>query len=329
MTSILTRMLNLIGNFIALALFLGVLLAAAGVAMVAIPGPATEKKTVIIPKNSGSQQIGRILAENGIVHHALQFALPAHFVAHGRLRAGEYEIAPQITVLDLIARLQSGETVAHKISIPEGLTSAEIVALLQADSILTGEIKEIPAEGVLLPETYHYSYGDTREVMIARMRKLAETTFDVLWSQRAPDLPFTTPQQARILASIVEKETGKADERPRVAGVFVNRIKQGIKLQSDPTVIYAMTGGKAPLGRSLTHEDLSTASPYNTYENAGLPPAPIANPGRAALEAVLHPEKNDFIYFVADGTGGHAFAKTLDEHNANVARWRKIRSENP
>ena len=329
MTSILTRMLNLIGNFIALALFLGVLLAAAGVAMVAIPGPATEKKTVIIPKNSGSQQIGRILAENGIVHNALQFALPAHFVAHGRLRAGEYEIAPQITVLDLIARLQSGETVAHKISIPEGLTSAEIVALLQADSILTGEIKEIPAEGVLLPETYHYSYGDTREVMIARMRKLAETTFDVLWSQRAPDLPFTTPQQARILASIVEKETGKADERPRVAGVFVNRIKQGIKLQSDPTVIYAMTGGKAPLGRSLTHEDLSTASPYNTYENAGLPPAPIANPGRAALEAVLHPEKNDFIYFVADGTGGHAFAKTLDEHNANVARWRKIRSENP
>ncbi len=329
MTSILTRMLNLIGNFIALALFLGVLLAAAGVAMVAIPGPATEKKTVIIPKNSGSQQIGRILAENGIVHHALQFALPAHFVAHGRLRAGEYEIAPQITVLDLIARLQSGETVAHKISIPEGLTSAEIVALLQADSILTGEIKEIPAEGVLLPETYHYSYGDAREVMIARMRKLAETTFDVLWSQRAPDLPFTTPQQARILASIVEKETGKADERPRVAGVFVNRIKQGIKLQSDPTVIYAMTGGKAPLGRSLTHEDLSTASPYNTYENAGLPPAPIANPGRAALEAVLHPEKNDFIYFVADGTGGHAFAKTLDEHNANVARWRKIRSENP
>lgn len=329
MTSILTRMLNLIGNFIALALFLGVLLVAAGVAMVAIPGPATEKKTVIIPKNSGSQQIGRILAENGIVHHALQFALPAHFVAHGRLRAGEYEIAPQITVLDLIARLQSGETVAHKISIPEGLTSTEIVALLQADSILTGEIKEIPAEGVLLPETYHYSYGDAREMMIARMRKLAETTFDVLWSQRAPDLPFTTPQQARILASIVEKETGKADERPRVAGVFVNRIKQGIKLQSDPTVIYAMTGGKAPLGRSLTHEDLSTASPYNTYENVGLPPAPIANPGRAALEAVLHPEKNDFIYFVADGTGGHVFAKTLDEHNANVARWRKIRSENP
>ncbi len=327
--SFFTRLFNFLGNLIALALLLSVLVSAAGVAMIAIPGPATEKKTVIIPKNSGTREIGRILAENGIVHHALQFALPAHFLAPGKLRAGEYEFAPQLTVMNLIEKFQNGETVTHKISIPEGLTSAEIVTMLQAEPILIGDIKEIPAEGMLLPETYHYNYGDTRADMIARMAKLGETTLGALWLQRAPDLPFNSLQQARIMASIVEKETGKADERPRVAGVFINRLRQGIKLQSDPTVIYALTEGKAPLGRPLTHADLSTASPYNTYENFGLPPAPIANPGRAALEAVLHPEKNDFIYFVADGTGGHAFAKTLDEHNANVARWRKIRSAQP
>ena len=326
-TSLLIDAFNLIGNLIALVLIIGLLAAAGAVVMVALPGPATVAKTIIIPKHSNSQDIGKILADNGIVYDAWQFALPSHFLAHGRLRAGEYEVAPQLTVMDLIAKFESGETVVHKLSIPEGLTSAEIVAILKADLRLAGEIKDIPPEGSLLPATFYYSLGDAREDIISRMHKLADATLNELWQQRATDLPLTSLQQAIILASIVEKETGKADERPRVAGVFYNRLKQGIKLQSDPTVIYALTNGKGPLGRSLTHEDLSVPSPYNTYANVGLPPQPIANPGRAALEAVLHPEKNDYIYFVADGSGGHVFAKTLEAHNANVARWRKLHSD--
>jgi UPF0755 protein len=321
------KLCNTIGNLIAIGLLGGIAASIGVVAMLVVPGPATTTKKIIIPKHSGSPEIGKILAANGIVYNEWQFALPARFMAHGHLHPGEYDVPPQLSVLDLITRFQAGETVVHKLSIPEGLTSAEIVAMLQNDPILTGTIKATPDEGSLLPETFHYNYGDSREEMLERMHKLAETTATALWQQRAPDLPFTTLQQARILASIVEKETGKATERPRVAGVFINRLQQGIKLQSDPTVIYAITNGKAPLGRSLTHEDMSTASPYNTYVNVGLPPAPIANPGRAALEAVLHPEKHDFIYFVADGTGGHVFAKTLDEHNNNVAKWRKLRAE--
>lgn len=323
--SLIYKLFNTLGNLIAIGLLGGIVVSIGAVAMLVVPGPAATTIKIIIPKHSGSPEIGKILAANGIVYNEWQFALPARFMAHGHLHPGEYDIPPQSSVMDLIARFQAGETVVHKLSIPEGLTSADIVTLLQNDPILTGTIKATPDEGSLLPETFHYNYGDSREEMLERMHKLAETTANTLWQQRSPNLPFTTLQQARILASIVEKETGKATERPRVAGVFINRLQQGIKLQSDPTVIYAITNGKASLGRSLTHEDMSTPSPYNTYVNAGLPPAPIANPGRAALEAVLHPEKHDFIYFVADGTGGHVFAKTLDEHNTNVAKWRKLR----
>lgn len=318
------RLGNILGTLLAVGLIAGFLSTAGGIALCLTPGPATQRQTVIIPKRSGSEEIGHILARAGQVNHAWQFTLPARLLAHGRLRAGEYELAPHMTVIDLIAKLQSGETVVHKLSVPEGLTSAEIVSLLQAAPVLTGEVKGIPPEGSLLPETYFYSYGDMREDILKRMRQHADAELRALWDKRAVDLPLASPEQARVLASIVEKETGVAAERPRIAGVFLNRLKRGIKLQSDPTVIYALTKGKKPLGRPLTHDDLATTSPYNTYEIAALPPGPIANPGRAALEAVMHPEINDYLYFVADGSGGHVFARTLEEHNANVARWRKL-----
>ncbi len=322
--SFIARFFNTLGNIIATLIFGGFALIAVGIAMLVAPGPHTDAITVIVPKNSGTIEIGKILADAGAVYNQWQFALPAHLIAQDGLRAGEYALEPKMTVLDIIGKLQSGTTVIRKISIPEGLTAAEIVALLKAEPVLSGEIAEPPAEGSLLPETYHYSYGDARPDLLKRMNKLSTTLFTELWQKREADLPFTTPEEARTLASIVEKETGKPEERARVAGVFVNRLRQGIRLQSDPTVIYAVTQGKAPLGRLLTRDDLQLVSPYNTYVVAGLPPGPIANPGRAALAAVLHPEKHDFIYFVADGSGGHVFARTLDEHNANVAKWRKL-----
>lgn len=315
---------SIVGAFILIVILAGFLACAAGVAMLVVPGPAMTAKTIVIPQRSGGREIGKILAENGIVYDRWQFALPARLLAHGKLRPGEYEFAPQLTILDILALLQSGNTIVHKISIPEGLTAVEIAGLLKAEAALAGAIKDIPQEGSLLPETYHFSRNDARADMIARMQKLAAAALAEFWQKRAPGLPFATPEEARVLASIVEKETARPEERPRIAGVFINRLRQGIKLQSDPTTIYALTNGKSALNRPLTYADLAVASPYNTYAVAGLPPAPIANPGRAALQAVLNPEKHDYLYFVADGSGGHVFAKTLDEHNANVARWRKL-----
>jgi UPF0755 protein len=207
------------------------------------------------------------------------------------------------------------------------LSSAEIIALLESAEGLTGEIGDIPPEGTLLPETYHFSYGDARADIVARMKAGVSEAIEALWPKRRADLPLKSPEEAIVLASIVEKETGVAEERPMVAGVFVNRLERGMPLQSDPTVIYALTMGKAPLGRKLAKPDLEADSPFNTYRYKGLPPAPIANPGRAALEAVANPSRTDELYFVADGTGGHVFSSTLEEHNQNVARWRRIRAE--
>ncbi len=192
---------------------------------------------------------------------------------------------------------------------------------------LSGETGPVPPEGSLLPETYHYSWNDDRAALVERMQTGMEVVLAELWPERAEGLPINTPEEAVILASIVEKETGVAEERPLVASVFVNRLKRGMRLQSDPTVVYGLTNGQRPLGRTLTFRDLDRPSPYNTYTNGGLPPGPIANPGRAALEAVLHPAESRYLYFVADGTGGHAFAKTLVEHNRNVAKWRKIQRQ--
>jgi UPF0755 protein len=210
------------------------------------------------------------------------------------------------------------------VTIAEGLTVMEIITLLQGETALTGALSALPAEGSLLSETYYYTYGMTRQMIVERMQKAMQETLSSLWNGRVADGILRTPEEVAVLASIVEKETGLAAERPRVAGVFINRLRQGMPLQSDPTVIYAVTEGKMKLERPLSLADLKTPSPYNTYLVKGLPPFPIANVGKAALEAVLHPEAHDYIYFVADGTGGHAFAKTLAEHNNNVAKWRRI-----
>ena len=228
---------------------------------------------------------------------------------------------------EVIEILRSGETLVHRLTVPEGLTSREIVALVNGAEKLSGEIAELPAEGSLLPDTYHFARGDDRGELVARMRQAQADLMSSLWKERAENLPLASPEEAIILASIVEKETGLAEERNLVAGVFVNRLNKKMRLQSDPTVVYGVTMGKAPLGRPLSRKDLKTKTPYNTYTNAGLPPGPIANPGRAALEAVLQPTKTDHLYFVADGSGGHAFAKTLAQHNRNVAKWRKLQKQ--
>ncbi len=309
-----------------LLLFLLALLAGAGAILaVLMPGPATERQTIIIPHQSGLRGIGAVLVEKGQIHHPLLFILPAKLLSEDKLQTGEYEFAPAMSVLDIIALLRAGKTLTHKITIPEGLTNAAVSKLLAAEPLLTETLRDLPPEGLLFPATYHFKYGDSRNALLAQMRQTAQETLNALWSKRAPNLPLATPEQALTLASIVEKETGVPEERRRVAGVFINRLRKGMRLQSDPTVIFALTQGKAPLGRALTSADLAFLSPYNTYAVTGLPPAPIANPGRAALEAALQPEAHDLYYFVADGTGGHAFAKTLDEHNRNVAAWRKLR----
>ena len=287
-----------------------------------MPGPMKESKTIVIPRGSSVSEIARLLDQNGLVIHPLLFRAASRLMAKDQLKAGEYEFHPGQTVLDIADVLHEGKGIIRQFTVPEGLTSYEVTSLLQTATGLTGTITNVPDEGTLLPETYNYSFGDTRASLIERMQRDAQTILNDLWEKRAENLPLKSPREAVILASIVEKETGKlADERGLVASVFINRLRLGMPLQSDPTVIYALTNGSGTLGRKLTRADLVTPSPMNTYVNAGLPPTPITNPGRAALEAVLHPQNSDYIYFVANGTGGHAFAKTLDEHNKNVAKW--------
>jgi len=285
-----------------------------------------EPKTVIVPRGSSVQEIAQILSQNGVIHHSILMRGTAHLMASDKLQAGEYRFTPGQNVMDVTIMMRDGKMVIHQFTAAEGLSSSEIVVLLRAAPELTGDIAEIPEEGSLLPETYRYLYGDTRMSVIKLMRKNQAETLQSLWDKRETSLPFKSPREAVILASIVEKETGqKAEERPMVAGVFLNRLKLNMPLQTDPTVIYALTNGKAPLGRALVSADLETASAYNTYQHPGLPPGPICNPGRAALEAALHPQHNDFLYFVANGTGGHAFAKTLEEHNKNVGYWHSLK----
>lgn len=293
------------------------------------PGSLEENKLVLIERGNGVSAIANKLAAEGVISQPLLFKIIARF--KGSLKAGEYDFPAQISMAEAIQMMEEGQVFDRKITIPEGLTSYQIVELLKAREDLSGEIKSIPAEGSLLPDTYHFVTGEKRQDKIDQMQKAMINAIDELWEGRAKNLPLKTKKEAIILASIVEKETGVAGERARVAGVFINRLRKGIPLQTDPTVIYALTKGKiqnkgkGPLGRRLLRKDLEIDSPYNTYKNAGLPPGPIANPGYAALKATLNPEQHEYIYFVADGTGGHVFAKTLAAHNRNVAKWRKIR----
>jgi UPF0755 protein len=247
----------------------------------------------------------------------------------GSMKAGEYKFAPKISIADSIKLLQSGKTYQRQLTIPEGLTSFEIVELVNAAEAMEGtlDISRLPAEGSLLPETYNYTHGDKRAAIIDRMAEAMKKTLAEYWTKRDPKSPIKNENEWVTMASVVERETALTTERPRVAGVFLNRLKIGMPLQSDPTTIYAVTEGKGKLGRPLTTADLRIDSPYNTYVAAGLPPGPIANPGRASLIAVLQPEEHQYLYFVADGTGGHAFGRSLDEHNANVAKWRALQRQ--
>ena len=290
------------------------------------PGPLQADTTVIVERGASLPTIAESLYSGGVIDDATLFRLAARLFRVSRsLKAGEYAFPARVSMGGVIDILVSGETVIRQFTVPEGLTSAEVANLLTGVDGLVGELDGIPAEGSLLPETYNYAWADARPEVVARMQRAMTDALEELWPARAEGLPFDTPAEAVILASIVEKETGVAEERALVAGVFVNRLNIGMRLQSDPTVVYALTGGSGPLDRALRSRDLRVDNPYNTYGNHGLPPGPIANPGRAALEAVLNPAETDYLYFVADGTGGHAFAKTLAEHNKNVAKWRRIR----
>ena len=291
------------------------------------PGPASADIQIVIPKGAGASGIAERLAGIGVVADPLIFKLGTRIFGQGRpLRAGEYLFPAHASAHQVMDLLIAGQTVVRKLTVAEGLTSREVLALVAEAEGLKGEVPAVPpAEGTLLPETYHFSYGDDRAALVERMAESMRAALDELWSARAEGLPVQTPEEAVILASIVEKETGIDAERPRVAAVFVNRLAQGMKLQSDPTVIFALTKGEAPLGRALLRADLAVDDPYNTYAHPGLPPGPIANPGKAAIAAVLQPAATKELYFVADGSGGHAFAETLAEHNRNVAKWRKLR----
>ena len=290
------------------------------------PGPTAAETTVVIPKGAGLSRIAQILHDAGVITEDWLFKIGVKVKGQDQaLKAGEYAIPAGSSMQQVMELLVSGLTVVHKVTVPEGLSAWEIVQVLNAAPDLEGPaIEVVPAEGTLLPETYFFERGDTRQDILDRMVAGHKDALARLWPARASGLPIENEAEWIILASIVEKETGLPDERPLVASVFVNRLKQGMRLQSDPTVIYGITAGEGPLGRGLTRKELDTATPYNTYQIDGLPPGPIANPGLASLEAVLHPAETKYLYFVADGTGGHVFAETLKEHNENVRKWREI-----
>ena len=297
------------------------------------PGPLGHTTVAVIPKGEGVYEIASRLEREGIVSDRRLFM--AHYLAERmysnysdgkptQLKAGEFEIRKQASLRQVLDTLSEGRAILYRITIPEGLTSAQIVERLKADPNLEGEIAQIPPEGTLLPDTFKFSRGMARQELIDRMRTEQQRLLTTLWDKRQKNLPLESPAQAMTLASIVEKETGRADERGRVAGVFVNRLRSRMRLQSDPTIVYGIIGGQGSLGRPITRGDIDTKTPYNTYQIDGLPPGPICNPGRSAIEATLDPAKTTDLYFVADGTGGHAFSASLKDHNSAVQTWRRL-----
>jgi len=293
------------------------------------PGPLERDRSVVIESRKGVREIADVLKREGVIDQTIPFIAGAKILGVGdELKAGEYQFEARISMAKVLQTMVEGRSVQYSVTIPEGLTSQQIVQRLKDSAVLTGDITSVPAEGTLLPETYKVTRGWTREQILQRMSAAHKRLVDEVWAKRAPDLPVKSKEEFVTLASIIEKETGKADERARVAGVFVNRLRKRMRLQSDPTIVYGLMGGKGPLGRPLLRVEMDEPNPYNTYQIDGLPPGPIANPGRASLEATAHPMKTNELYFVADGTGGHVFAETLDEHSKNVARWRGIERQN-
>lgn len=290
------------------------------------PGPAAADTTVILARGTGVSAIAAQLEQAGVIEHPLLFrGIAAALQISHRFKAGEYAFAAGMSPQAVMQMMSQGRVVVHKLTVAEGLQVRDVVQLLAAEPLLSGEVPAGIAEGSLLPQTYHFERGEAREAVVKRMQAGMTRLLGELWEQRRAGLPVASRQEALVLASIVEKETGVPEERGRVASVFVNRLRLGMRLQSDPTVAYGVEqalGGK--LGRPLTVEDLRTPTPYNTYMHTGLPPGPIANPGRESLMAVMHPPETEDLYFVATGTGGHYFAASLDAHNRNVAAYRRV-----
>ena len=293
------------------------------------PGPLTEDKVMTVQRG-GTWDIAEQLEQAGVISDPYSFVFAVLTTGKGdQLKAGEYLFKQRASVSQVVSTLIEGRSILHSVTIPEGLTSEQIIARLMENEVLSGDVREIPPEGSLLPDTYRVPRGMQRQQVIARMQDEQRKVLNQIYARRTPDSPIKSARELVILASIVEKETGRADERTRVAGVFINRLNKRMKLQSDPTIVYGLVGGKGTLGRGITRDEINRATPYNTYVIEGLPPGPIANPGRAAMEAVANPSRTSDLYFVADGTGGHAFAESLEQHNRNVQRWRQIERSRP
>jgi UPF0755 protein len=289
------------------------------------PGPLPEDKIVNIPRGLGIKDISDVLVREGVIDQPWVFMGGVLVLkSRGDLKYGEYQFAKNASLADVVETMIENKVVQHAFTVAEGLTSEQIVARLLENPSLSGQIKEIPREGTLLPETYRFTLGMPRDQIVQRMQQAHKRVLAEVWDHRMADLPYKTPEQLVTMASIVEKETGKPEERTRVAAVFINRLKSKMRLQSDPTIIYGLTGGKGALGRPILRSEIDQATPYNTYVIDGLPPGPIANPGRASLEAAANPARTKELYFVADGTGGHAFADNYVEHQKNVAKLRVL-----
>jgi UPF0755 protein len=332
----LLRFLNGLLTFVLMLMLLGGGAAYLFNAEIDRPGPLPHAKIVVIPKLEGTQEIAARLEKDGVISDRRVFIagyLWSKFAAwldNGKpvqLRAGDFDMRQNISIRQVVEQLSEGKTISYKITVPEGLTSHQIVERLRADSNLSGEIAVVPSEGSLLPETFMSQRGASRQAVIDTMAAQSKKLMEKMWAQRKKDLPLKSWEEAIILASIVEKETGRNDERDRVAGVFINRLRQNMRLQSDPTILYGLFGGKVAWGRPIQRNEIAQKTTHNTYQIDGLPPTPICNPGRAAIEAVLNPADTKDLYFVADGSGGHVFAETLKDHNANVQKWRVVEKD--
>jgi UPF0755 protein len=295
------------------------------------PGPLATSTVIAVPKGEGVSTIAERLERDGVIDDRRIFMTSIIYFMYvkgqGSLKAGEYEFPKYASMRQVLDTLVEGKSIEHKVTLAEGLTTQQMVEKIRANPDLHGEIAEIPAEGTLLPDTYKFGKNDTRQDIIERMQAAQAKFLAKVWEERDEGIVVTTPEEAVILASIVEKETGRADERPRIASVFQNRLRKNMRLQSDPTIIYGLVGGKGMLDHPIQQDELDRDTQYNTYKINGLPPTPIACPGRAAIEAVLKPAKTKDLYFVADGKGGHVFAATLEEHNKHVANWRTVERE--
>ena len=293
------------------------------------PGPAPTETIVTIKPGTGLKQAAQQLASAHVVDNAMLFRFGVvRRKASGSLKAGEYAFPSHASMADVLDMLVEGKSIQHRLTVAEGLTSAMAVALVNAENTLTGQVTAAPPEGSLLPETYQFERGMTRDQLLARMHKAQADLLAMLWPTRKQGLPFNTQEAALTLASIVEKETALASERLRIAAVFVNRLRKGMRLESDPTIIYGLTQGY-PLGHDLRQSELAKVNPYSTYQIAGLPPTPICNPSKDAITAVLNPPDTDELFFVANGMGGHVFSATAQEHAKNVAKLRQLEHAHP